>query len=178
MRGPCNITPLHVAAVSSNADTLLDILTDDPGQLGVKAWRNSRDSTGFTPEDYARARGHESYIFMMQKKINRSTETCDVVVNFPTKSSFVSDSNHKQSEESKHGKQSGLEVEKIKAKVSQPPICKLCEQHLACRRVYNQNLKRFIEMLQATKAVSLESNEGKAKLNESFPGGEELQHGE
>ncbi|KAG0477652.1 hypothetical protein HPP92_012371 [Vanilla planifolia] len=82
MRGPCNITPLHVAAVSSNADTLLDILTDDPGQ----------------------------------KKINRSTETCDVVVNFPTKSSFVSDSNHKQSEESKHGKQSGLEVEKIKAK--------------------------------------------------------------
>ncbi|XP_020584886.1 squamosa promoter-binding-like protein 1 [Phalaenopsis equestris] len=122
MAGPSNITPLHVAATSIHAESMLDLLTDDPGQFGLKAWKNAHDNSGFTPEDYAIARGHQSYITLMQKKINKNTQNFDFSVNIPSKSIFTPDPTHKQSK-----KQSGLDIEKNKSKLSQPPFCKFCE---------------------------------------------------
>lgn len=56
-------------------------------QVGIEAWKNARDSTGFTPEDYARLRGHYSYIHMVQKKINkRPAALGHVVVDIPDSS--------------------------------------------------------------------------------------------
>ncbi|XP_044956142.1 squamosa promoter-binding-like protein 1 isoform X2 [Hordeum vulgare subsp. vulgare] len=84
MTGPSDITPLHSAATISNAAAVLDALTDDPQQLGIKAWKNARDATGYTPEDYARRRGHTSYIQMVQNKINRGLPAAHVSVSMTT----------------------------------------------------------------------------------------------
>lgn len=143
MPGPSGITPLHVAATSGSAESMLNILADDPGQFGVKAWSNARDTTGFTPEDYARARGHESYILLMlqKKKNNKIAEKGDdVVVNMPCKLSLPSDAIYKQSQELKSSKLYSLGIENNKSKQSQPPFCKLCERHLACRSSVGRSL--------------------------------------
>ncbi|KAG0502248.1 hypothetical protein HPP92_002320 [Vanilla planifolia] len=98
MLGPSGITPLHIAATTTCAESMLNLLTDDPGQ----------DCTGLTPEVYAIAGGHESYILLMLKKINKSTEKKDfVVVYIPAKLPLLSDATYE--------------------------FCKLCEQHLECR---------------------------------------------
>ena len=41
-------------------------------QVGIEAWKSARDSTGSTPEDYARIRGHYTYIHLVQRKISSS----------------------------------------------------------------------------------------------------------
>ncbi|KAL1189580.1 Squamosa promoter-binding-like protein 12 [Cardamine amara subsp. amara] len=69
--GPAGLTPLHIAAGKDGSEDVLDALTEDPGMIGLQAWKISRDNTGFTPEDYARLRGHFSYIHLVQRKLNR-----------------------------------------------------------------------------------------------------------
>lgn len=49
----------------------------------MEAWKTIRDSTGFTPEDYARLRGHYSYIHMVQRKINKRSGAGHVVLDIP-----------------------------------------------------------------------------------------------
>ena len=49
-------------------------------QVGIEAWNSARDSTGSTPEDYARLRGHYSYIHLVQKKINKKSAAEHVVL--------------------------------------------------------------------------------------------------
>lgn len=102
-------------------------------QVGIEAWKNARDSTGFTPEDYARLRGHYSYIHLVQKKINRRPVSGQVVVDIP---GVISDNNtnHKQSNESN----SRFEIERLGLR-STPRSCKLCDQRL----VYG-NTSRFL----------------------------------
>ncbi|KAL0420180.1 UNVERIFIED_CONTAM: Squamosa promoter-binding-like protein 1 [Sesamum radiatum] len=78
--GPGGLTPLHVAAGRDGSEDILDALTDDPGKVGIGAWKSALDSTGFTPEDYARLRGHYSYIHLVQRKINRRVSSGHVVV--------------------------------------------------------------------------------------------------
>ncbi|KAK4406884.1 Squamosa promoter-binding-like protein 1 [Sesamum angolense] len=72
--------PSHVAAGRDGSEDILDALTDDPGKVGIGAWKSALDSTGFTPEDYARLRGHYSYIHLVQRKINRRVSSGHVVV--------------------------------------------------------------------------------------------------
>ncbi|CAA6653939.1 unnamed protein product [Spirodela intermedia] len=74
MPGPFDVTPLHIAASRADAEGVLDALTDDPAQVGIKAWTGARDSSGFTPEDYAHLRGYESYTQLVQRKISRASE--------------------------------------------------------------------------------------------------------
>lgn len=50
-------------------------------QLGIKAWKKFCDDANCTPEDYARARGHASYISLVQKKIDKQHGKCQVVIN-------------------------------------------------------------------------------------------------
>ncbi|KAM0928287.1 hypothetical protein ACQ4PT_002391 [Festuca glaucescens] len=83
-RGPSTFTPLHIAAATSDADDVLDALTDDPGLVGLNAWRNVRDETGFTPEDYARQRGNDAYMDLVQKKIDKHLVKGHVVLGVPS----------------------------------------------------------------------------------------------
>ncbi|KAJ0978690.1 hypothetical protein J5N97_014164 [Dioscorea zingiberensis] len=139
MLGPLNITPLHIAAASSGADNILDALTNDPGQLGIKAWRSARDSTGFTPEDYARARGYESYLQLVQKKINWHFEKGQVVLDIPG-TSLAPDSSHKQVDGFLSSKLTGFHIEKNKVKPTSRPYCKLCDQQLTCHSPVSRSL--------------------------------------
>ncbi|XP_038680732.1 squamosa promoter-binding-like protein 1 isoform X2 [Tripterygium wilfordii] len=81
--GPAGLTPLHIAAGKDGSENVLDALIDDPGMVGIEAWKSACDSTGFTPEDYARLRGHYSYIHLVQRKINKRTAAGHVVVDIP-----------------------------------------------------------------------------------------------
>ncbi|KAF5743840.1 hypothetical protein HS088_TW08G00428 [Tripterygium wilfordii] len=81
--GPAGLTPLHVAAGKDGSEIALDALIDDPGMVGIEAWKSAYDSTGFTPEDYARLRGHYSYIHLVQRKINKRPPARHVVVDIP-----------------------------------------------------------------------------------------------
>ncbi|XP_062212906.1 squamosa promoter-binding-like protein 6 [Phragmites australis] len=82
--GPSTITPLHIAAATSDAEDVLDALTNDPGLVGISAWRNARDKTGFTPEDYARQRGNDAYLDLVQKKIDKHFGKGHVVLGVPS----------------------------------------------------------------------------------------------
>ncbi|PWA89002.1 SBP-like protein [Artemisia annua] len=82
--GPGGLTPLHIASGKDGSESVLDALTNDPEMVGLQAWRNSRDSTGLTPYDYASLRGHYNYIHLVQRKINRKrSEMGHVVVDMP-----------------------------------------------------------------------------------------------
>ncbi|WCJ22634.1 squamosa promoter binding protein-like 1 [Euphorbia peplus] len=83
--GPAGLTPLHIAAGKDGSEDVLDALTNDPGMVGIEAWKNAPDSTGFTPEAYARLRGHYAYNHLVQKKINKKPVTMEhhVVVDIP-----------------------------------------------------------------------------------------------
>ncbi|XP_008810336.2 squamosa promoter-binding-like protein 6 [Phoenix dactylifera] len=129
--GPSNITPLHIAAASSGADDILDALTDDPQLIGIKAWKNAHDSTGFTPEDYAHARGHKSYVEMVQEKIDKQPGKGHAVVDIPGKP--PAPDSHKLSDGPNFGKLSGFEMSMNKVGPAQQIYCNRCSQQLVYR---------------------------------------------
>ncbi|KAL0368149.1 UNVERIFIED_CONTAM: Squamosa promoter-binding-like protein 1 [Sesamum calycinum] len=71
--GPGGLTPLHIAASLDSSENVLDALTEDPGSVGIEAWKKARDSTGLTPHDYACLRGHYSYVHLVQRKLNKKS---------------------------------------------------------------------------------------------------------
>ncbi|CAA0841953.1 Squamosa promoter-binding-like protein 12 [Striga hermonthica] len=79
--GPGGLTPLHIAACLDSCQSVVDALTEDPGHVGIKAWKTTRDSSGLTPHDYARLRGHYSYNNLVDWKVNNKSESGHVVVN-------------------------------------------------------------------------------------------------
>ncbi|KAF8376664.1 hypothetical protein HHK36_031669 [Tetracentron sinense] len=127
--GPAGLTPLHVAAGRDGSENMLDALTDDPGLVGIEAWKSARDATGFTPEDYANLRSHYSYIHLVQKKINKKSEAGHVVLDIP---SILSDCNVKQKQMIglNSPKISSFQVEMVQLRPIQQH-CKLCDQKLA-----------------------------------------------
>ncbi|OVA16667.1 Transcription factor [Macleaya cordata] len=130
--GPADLTPLHIAASRIGSESVLDALTDDPGSVGVVAWKSALDKTGLTPEDYARMRGHYSYIHLVQKKINNKSEAGHVILDIPR---TISESNNQKQKNEllDSAKVSGFQVEK---KAELRPIrqsCKLCDQKLVYR---------------------------------------------
>ncbi|XP_010559169.1 PREDICTED: squamosa promoter-binding-like protein 1 [Tarenaya hassleriana] len=128
--GPAGLTPLHIAAGKDGSEDVLDALTEDPGMVGLEAWKNSRDSTGFTPEDYARLRGHFSYIHLIQRKLKKksTTEEHAVVVDIPL--SFPDTAMEKSHQKQKTGlRPSGLEI--TLANQAKSSHCKLCDQKMA-----------------------------------------------
>ncbi|XWS31886.1 hypothetical protein CRYUN_Cryun23aG0114000 [Craigia yunnanensis] len=121
--GPAGLTPLHIAAGKDGSEDVLDSLTNDPGKVGIDAWKSARDSTGSTPEDYARLRGHYSYIHLVQKKTNKRPPG-HVVVDIPGALSDCS-TNQKQNESTSSFQIGQLELRSTKRH------CKLCDQKLA-----------------------------------------------
>ncbi|KAL3648156.1 Cysteine desulfurase mitochondrial [Castilleja foliolosa] len=127
--GPGGLTPLHVAAGRDGAEDILDALTDDPGKVGVEAWKSAVDSAGFTPEDYARLRGHYTYIHLVQRKINKQAPSGHVVVNiFET----IQDSSMNQKQDVEEGVAS-FEIGKPETKHHLKRPCGVCSQKLAYR---------------------------------------------
>ncbi|KAK8639625.1 hypothetical protein V6N13_137998 [Hibiscus sabdariffa] len=123
--GPAGLTPLHIAAGKDDSEDVLDALTNDPGKVGIKAWKSAQDSTGSTPEDYARLRGHYSYIHLVQKKINKRPPSGHVVLDIPDALPNCSTS-QKQNRDSTSSFELGhLELRSMKQQ------CKLCDQKLA-----------------------------------------------
>ncbi|XWS76715.1 hypothetical protein CRYUN_Cryun01aG0201600 [Craigia yunnanensis] len=123
--GPAGLTPLHIAAGKDGSEDILDALTSDPGKVGIDAWKSARDSTGSTPEDYARLRGHYSYIHLVQKKVNKRPPSEHVVVDIPGALSDCS-TNQKQNKEST----SSFEIGQLELR-SMKRHCKLCDQKVA-----------------------------------------------
>ncbi|XP_027164714.1 squamosa promoter-binding-like protein 1 [Coffea eugenioides] len=132
VKGPGGLTPLHIAAGRDGAEHVLDALTDDPGLVGVEAWRSARDSTGLTPNDYACLRGHYSYIHLVQKKINKKWGSQHVVLEIPD-GHVQSSMNQKTADENKSRKVSSLSTEMSVVKPSHVH-CRQCEQKLAYGR--------------------------------------------
>ncbi|XP_021887907.1 squamosa promoter-binding-like protein 1, partial [Carica papaya] len=123
--GPAGLTPLHIAAGKDGSEDVLDALTEDPGMVGIEAWKSARDSTGFTPEDYARLRGHFSYIHLVQRKINKRSAAGHVVVDVPAP---LSDCNVSQKQSS--ALTTSFEIGQADF-TSIGGNCKLCSQKLA-----------------------------------------------
>ncbi|KAF6172187.1 hypothetical protein GIB67_024809 [Kingdonia uniflora] len=108
--GPAGLTPLHVAASRDCSENVLDALTDDPGLVGILGWKNACDSTGSTPEDYARQRGNYSYIHLVHRKISKKSNTSHIILDIP----------------------SAFQIEKCESRpVLIQRSCKLCNHQLA-----------------------------------------------
>ncbi|XP_059311753.1 squamosa promoter-binding-like protein 1 [Lycium ferocissimum] len=125
--GPAGLTPLHVAACIDGYEDVLDALTDDPGKVAIEAWKNTRDSAGFTPEDYARLRGHYSYIHLVQRKISKKTTSGHIVVDIPTVPSVAENSSQKEEE---CATTTSLEITMTERRAIPRP-CRLCDRKLA-----------------------------------------------
>ncbi|KAL6193544.1 hypothetical protein ACLB2K_034628 [Fragaria x ananassa] len=128
--GPLGLTPLHVAASIDGCEHVLDALTDDPGKVGIEAWKNARDSTGMTPYDYASMQGRYSYINLIQRKISKKLESGHVVVDIPG-TILESNSKQKQSDGHRSSKVASFDTEKFDIKALMRGDCKLCSQKLA-----------------------------------------------
>lgn len=99
-------------------------------QVGIEAWKNVKDDTGLTPNDYACLRGYYSYIHLVQKKISKRSESGHghVAVDIP---GTILDCNSKQKQVDgyKSSKVASLEMEKFDTKAIQKN-CKACETKL------------------------------------------------
>nr|WMI30913.1 squamosa promter-binding-like protein 12 [Diospyros sp. 'deyangshi'] len=126
--GPGGLTPLHIAASRDGSEGVLDALTDDPGKVGIEAWKGACDTTGLTPSDYAQLRGYSSYMHLVQQKINKKTAKGHVVVDIPG-ALFECNMNQKPADGHKATKVASFHTEKSEMK----PIrdCRLCEQKMA-----------------------------------------------
>nr|CAD1829703.1 unnamed protein product [Ananas comosus var. bracteatus] len=132
--GPSNLTPLHIAAATSGAEGVLDALTDDPDMRGITAWKSARDNNGFTPEDYARVQGHESYLHLVRKKTDRELDKGHVVIGIPGNlcAKFANDPRPVNS---------SFEISKNKLASSAPaPYCNRCSMQLAHRSLGTRTL--------------------------------------
>lgn len=95
-------------------------------QVGIEAWKSTRDSTGSTPEDYARLRGHYSYIHLVQRKINKRPTSEHVVVDVPPSVANESSRNQKQNNELMR---SSLEIGRVRpALMDNRGQCKVCDR--------------------------------------------------
>ncbi|CAH8347033.1 unnamed protein product [Eruca vesicaria subsp. sativa] len=67
--GPGGITPLHLAACTSGSDEIVDLLTNDPQEMGLSSWNSLCDATGQTPYSYAAMRNNHTYNSLVARKL-------------------------------------------------------------------------------------------------------------
>ncbi|KAL8150334.1 hypothetical protein V2J09_020142 [Rumex salicifolius] len=117
VKGPAGLTPLHIAAGLDGSEAMVDALTNDPGKVGIEAWKSAQDSTGSTPEDYARLRGHYSYIRLVDKKLpSRELSGC-VVIEMP------------DDIKTRGSSKSSLEIAS-RPSINNGPSCRACESKM------------------------------------------------
>ncbi|CAH8370956.1 unnamed protein product [Eruca vesicaria subsp. sativa] len=69
IKGPGDITPLHLAASTSGSDDMIDVLTNDPQEIGLSSWNTLIDASGQTPFSYATMRNNHSYNTLVARKL-------------------------------------------------------------------------------------------------------------
>lgn len=69
LAGPGGITPLHLAACTSDSDDMVDALTNDPQEIGLLSWNSSLDANGLSPFTYASMRNNNSYNMLVARKL-------------------------------------------------------------------------------------------------------------
>ncbi|KAJ7967023.1 Squamosa promoter binding-like protein [Quillaja saponaria] len=69
VEGPGGITPLHLAACTSGSDVVVDILTNDPQEIGLNCWNSLLDANGQSPHSYAMMRNNHSYNILVACKL-------------------------------------------------------------------------------------------------------------
>lgn len=69
LAGPGGITPLHLAACTSDSDDIVDALTNDPQEIGLLSWNSSLDANGLSPFQYASMRNDNSYNMLVAQKL-------------------------------------------------------------------------------------------------------------
>ncbi|KAJ1440342.1 SBP domain [Sesbania bispinosa] len=69
LEGPGGVTPLHLAACTSSSDGVVDSLTNDPQEIGLKCWESLVDANGQTPHAYAMMRNNHSYNVLVARKL-------------------------------------------------------------------------------------------------------------
>ncbi|XP_076955159.1 squamosa promoter-binding-like protein 16 [Bidens hawaiensis] len=69
LAGPGGITPLHLAACTSDSDDIVDALTNDPQEIGLLSWNSSLDANGMSPFIYASMRNNNSYNTLVARKL-------------------------------------------------------------------------------------------------------------
>ncbi|XP_010539755.1 PREDICTED: squamosa promoter-binding-like protein 14 [Tarenaya hassleriana] len=62
-------TPLHLAACTPGLDDIVDVLTNDPQEIGLCGWNSLRDARGHTPYSYAATRNNHGYNALVARKI-------------------------------------------------------------------------------------------------------------
>lgn len=68
--GPGGLTPLHLAASTLESEDMVDALTNDPQQIGLKSWDSCTDDSGQSPYDYAVTRNNHSYNKLVARKLS------------------------------------------------------------------------------------------------------------
>uniref|UniRef100_A0A1J3HGQ0 Squamosa promoter-binding-like protein 14 n=1 Tax=Noccaea caerulescens TaxID=107243 RepID=A0A1J3HGQ0_NOCCA len=69
IKGPGDITPLHLAASTSGSEDMIDVLTNDPLEIGLSCWNSLIDASGQTPFSYAAMRNNHSYNTLVAGKL-------------------------------------------------------------------------------------------------------------
>ncbi|KAH1087082.1 hypothetical protein AAZX31_07G149200 [Glycine max] len=69
LEGPGGITPLHLAACTSGSESVVDSLTSDPQEIGLKCWESLVDANGQSPHAYAMMRNNDSYNALVARKL-------------------------------------------------------------------------------------------------------------
>ncbi|KAK9756603.1 hypothetical protein RND81_01G108600 [Saponaria officinalis] len=69
LKGPGGITPLHLAASTSGSYDIVDILTNDPMQIGLQSWKSLLDDNGHSPSAYATMRNDHSLNSLVAQKL-------------------------------------------------------------------------------------------------------------
>ncbi|XP_031484147.1 squamosa promoter-binding-like protein 14 [Nymphaea colorata] len=85
--GVGGITPLHLAACARGSEDLIDALTNDPQEIGLKAWTSALDASGTSPHGYALLKSHHSYNSLVHRKlVDRASGQVSITVE-PTEAS-------------------------------------------------------------------------------------------
>ncbi|CAN6936079.1 unnamed protein product [Brassica oleracea] len=69
VKGPGGITPLHLAASTSGSEDMIDVLTNDPQEIGLSSWNTLTDASGQTPFSYAAMRNNHGYNTLVSRKL-------------------------------------------------------------------------------------------------------------
>ncbi|XVF35785.1 hypothetical protein REPUB_Repub19eG0000900 [Reevesia pubescens] len=69
LEGAGGITPLHLAACTSDSDDMVDVLTNDPQKIGLSCWNSLLDANGQSPYAYAMMRNNHSYNKLVAGKL-------------------------------------------------------------------------------------------------------------
>ncbi|KAL5977568.1 Squamosa promoter-binding-like protein [Asimina triloba] len=85
--GPGGVTPLHLAACTQGSEDMVDALTSDPQEIGLKCWKTLLDANGHSPHSYAMMRNHHSYNRLVTRKL---ADRRNSQVSIPISSSDVS----------------------------------------------------------------------------------------